>query len=505
MKNIIILLVLFLSLSCFGQPLTNNEYDQLSDFFSSDVANSNITDSYSSYTAAKSSQNVSYIHSLVLSLESRSNTSTTSLDKILVIVSLQMYNELEEQIKRYAYDINFVHGCQVIMEVVNGDKHTDIKNLINSYQTNLDGVVLIGDISVAWYEISNDHGKYGYASWPCDLYYMDLNGVWTDADNNDVYELHTGNVQPEIFVGRISTANMGILQSEKTGLERYLNKNHKFWKGQLTINRKHGLSYTDNDWVPFQYFKTDINLLYGNSNYDVVYYGDPYFGKQDFLNNRLNNDKYEFIQLSCHSNYSYLAMSNEGISSYEIFNNEAKSIGYNLYCCSACRWTSGSNNGFLAGAFVYNNDTSNLVVVGSTKTGAMLQFAKFYTPLGQGKTIGESLKQWWNNACGTTHSNYIVSWHYGMSIIGDPMINFKHCISNSQNVENISLNTFDVSNTATHRYIVAKDSISVTNYVIPSGKHVVFNAKKTHFGLGFECQLGGTFEVINDGYKSNCP
>ena len=134
----------------------------------------------------------------------------------------------------------------------------------------------------------------------------------------------------------------------------------------------------------------------------------------------------------------------------------------------------------------------------------MLNFDKFYTPLGQGKTIGESLKQWWINANGTAHSNYIIYWHYGMSIIGDPLINFYYCMNN-RCVSQITLNSFDTSNTASYRYIIAKDKIIVNNYVIPSGKHVIFNAKEVELNSGFECQLGGSFEIVNEGCMSNCP
>jgi len=178
-----------------------------------------------------------------------------------------------------------------------------------------------------------------------------------------------------------------------------------------------------------------------------------------------------------------------------------------LFCCSGCNWTAVSSNssqGFLAGSHVYNANNSSLVVVGSTKTGGMLNFDKFYTPLGQGKTIGESLKQWWINANGTAHSNYIIYWHYGMSIIGDPLINFYYCMNN-RCVSQITLNSFDTSNTASYRYIIAKDKIIVNNYVIPSGKHVIFNAKEVELNSGFECQLGGSFEIVNEGCMSNCP
>ena len=484
--NLIVILFFFVNsyFACFGQALTEQDYSELASLFKEDVRLMGDTrEVYSNYQSTRLRAPFSYSRILTLSKNPNLNTGT---NKILVIVNSSIYNQLPDRIERYAYDINYVYGCEVIMETVTGGDHTNIKSLITSNQTNLNGAVFIGDIAVAWYEVANDYDGYaplpdkegyGYKLWPCDLYYMDINGIWTDADGNGIYDAHTGSVQPEIFVGRISTANMGTLLSEKEGLEKYLDKNHKFWMGHTTVNKKFGLSYTSSDWANYSYFRTDIQYLYGNTNYDQVKYGDAVFGKTDYLS-RLTNNRYEFIQIASHADYYYMSSLSGGyLYSNEIFNNGTQAIGYNLFCCSGCNWTadsSNSNRGFLGGSHVYNANNSSLVAVGSTKTGSMLNFDKFYTPLGLGKTIGESL------------------------------INFYHCMNN-RCVSQITLNSFDTSNTASHRYIVAKEKIIVNNYVIPSGKHVIFNAKEVELNDGFECQLGGSFEIINEGCMSNCP
>ena len=510
--NLIVILFFFVSshFACFGQAFTEQDYSELARLFAVDVQlMGNSRDAYDNYKSIQS--RAPFSHSRILTLSSNPNVNT-SINKILVVVNSSIYNQLSDKIERYAYDINYVYGCEVIMETVSGGDHTNIKSLITTNQTNLDGAVFIGDIAVAWFEIANDYygystvpNGYGYAVWPCDLYYMDINGTWTDADGNGILDSHTGNTQPEIFVGRISTANMGTLLSEKDGLERYLDKNHKFWMGHTTVNKKFGLAYTDNDWANSSQFWTGIQNLYGSSNSDQVKYGNAAFGKTDYLG-RLTNNRYEFVQLACHASYNHLSMSGGGIYSNEIFNNGTKSIGHNLFCCSGCNWTavpSNSSQGFLGGSHVYNAGSSSLVVVGTTKTGGMLNFNHFYTPLGQGKTIGESFKQWWINGAILT-SNFIISWHYGMTIVGDPLINFHHCMNN-RCVSQITLNSFDTSNPTSHRYIVAKDKIIVNNYVIPAGKHVIFNAKEVELNSGFECQLGGSFEIMSEGCMSNCP
>ena len=117
----------------------------------------------------------------------------------------------------------------------------------------------------------------------------------------------------------------------------------------------------------------------------------------------------------------------EYIGSKEIYNLQTQAIGYNLFCCSGCRWTSSATNkGYLGGNYVYNKSSRALLAVGSTKTGSMLKFYNFYKPLGNKECAGEALKKWWVSSFGNYHNSGTVSWHYGMTIVGDPLINFNY-------------------------------------------------------------------------------
>ena len=466
---------------------TVNEYDlnALSALFEEDVRMLDEAMPQSCFTYSVST--APFNHSVVLSVNLDPHN-TSDITKLLILVESSIYNEVLDKIKRYAIDISTAYGCAIFVESVSGGSHIDIKNLILSYQKNLNGAVLIGDIPFAYFEIADDHKKYGYRKWPCDLYYMDLNGTWDDTDGNDIFDTHTGDILPEIFVGRISTKNMGTLVTEIDGMNRYLDKNHDFWHGNTTINYKSGLSYVDKDWASLSHHMHDIQYLYGNHNYETKCYGDSNFGRTEYLS-CLINDNYEFIQLSCHASPTYLAMSGGSIWSNEIYNNGADAIGYNLFCCSACNWTGSANNGFLAGAHIYNAKQKSLVVVGSTKTGSMLDFDYFYKPLGQGKPIGEALKAWWNiTQYRDAHSR--ISWFYGMTIIGDPMINFLY----KGIPHELTLNGYE----ATHSTLMSRGTLTVNNYVIPFGKHVTFKAPDVTLSSGFTCNKGGTFEIKNE-------
>lgn len=509
MKKIITILSIVLLTCCSKSQLDNDsviqdvaktrsitevecDYDALANLFEEDVR---MLDETTKNHSVNLSSNTPFTHSLVRTFSSNQKRSIV-IDHYLIFVNEDLYDTLEDKIFRYASDIaQSFENYDILIIKVNGGNHTDIKDLILTHRTNLRGVTFIGEIPAAFFEIANDHNKYNYRSWPCDLYYMDLDGIWGDIDGNGIFDTHTGNIKPEIFVGRISAKNMGKNVSEIDCLNNYFDKNHDFWSGTTIINNKLGLSYTDKDWVNSSGFKTDIQYLYGGANYVAKSFGDSGFGKAEYLG-ILRDQSYEFIQLSCHASPTYLSMSGGGISSNEIFTNGTDAIGYNLFCCSACNWTAipeSASYCYLAGAHIYNPNKKSLVVVGSTKTGSMLKFKNFYTPLAQKKSIGEALKIWWN-ALPNEAENYRISWYYGLTIIGDPMINFFHKASGP---DQITLNGFDAENTSPLRNIVASSTIIANNYIIPPNKQVTFNAPNVILNSGFTCSQGATFVINN--------
>lgn len=467
------------------------DYDALSKLFEADVR---FLDSMPAAYDLSLRATLPFTHARVLSL-GRDYALASDVGKVLLIAEASLYEQLTEEIQRYAFDIHTAYGCETILETVSGGSHRDIKNLILSYSFSLDGAVFIGDIPHATFEIADDHNKYGYRSWPCDLYYTDLNGEWGDTDGNGKYDKHSGHILPEIFVGRIATGNMGRLTAETEGMKRYLDKNHEFWSGATTVNRRYGFSYVDQDWVSNSTFKTDMQYLYGATNYEAKGYGEAGFGKEEYLG-ILRNSKYEFIQLACHASYYHLAMSGGSIWADEIFNNGTEAIGFNLFCCSACNWASvspTSSSGFLAGAHVYNPQRRTLAVVGSTKTGSMLKFREFYKPLGEGKPIGLALKTWRSSIVNEPEHRRI-SWYYGMTVIGDPMVDFLYRFNRKSQV---TFNGFDTGNSASHRYVTASGIITANNYSIPAGKHVIFRAPTVLLNAGFACDPGSELLIEN--------
>ncbi|MDE5607057.1 MAG: hypothetical protein K2I68_07140, partial [Bacteroidales bacterium] len=94
--------------------MSEKEYAQLSQLFAADVLLKD--DAAKNFAAYKSKRSLNvYSHKCVLNIKG-SQQASQSLKKILVIVDSTIYSKLRSKIERYAYDINNVYDCDVVME-----------------------------------------------------------------------------------------------------------------------------------------------------------------------------------------------------------------------------------------------------------------------------------------------------------------------------------------------------------------------------------------------------
>ncbi|MBP5613740.1 MAG: hypothetical protein J6X35_06340 [Bacteroidales bacterium] len=108
-----------------------------------------------------------------------------------------------------------------------------------------------------------------------------------------------------------------------------------------------------------------------------------------------------------------------------------------------------------------------------TNPSGMYTSDDFYTYLSS-ESIGEAFRDWWISSLGNNHTNYKISWFYGMTLLGDPTINFRHQVSDVC-VENLALNEFPSNNNSNLVLFKAGSTIYVSeNFEIPSGVHVIF-------------------------------
>ena len=362
--------------------------------------------------------------------------SANAFSRILLLVNSTLYASppAGEKIVRYAGDIRGAFGCDVIVETVEGGNPEDIKALIQSYYAaGLDGVVLIGRLPVAWFEVPNDHywwnGGYGYADWTIDLFYMDMDGLWEDRDSNGKYDTHSsgsGDVHPELFVGRIDASTVAAYGSEVELFCAYMDKDHLYWTGQIRLPN-YGLVYTDHDWTNED--ASHFRHLYGLRNYeDIRWLDSPQneLTKADYLNRRLPDIFYGFIQIWTHATYfTHDFYSGGSCTESEVRAGRPQALGYNIDGCHACDWAAGLGRTFLGGSYVFSESASSLAVIGTTKVGGMLGFEPFYLSLGRNNCLGRAFCDWIEDRLNSNQEmGYILGWHYGMTIVGDPLVTF---------------------------------------------------------------------------------
>ena len=297
------------------------------------------------------------------------------------------------------------------------------------------GAILIGDLPVAWYEMTHPP-EYGgnRVEFPIDLFFMDLDGRWFDHDSNGLYEGHddgVGDMEADIWVGRLLAVNLTDHgANEVVMMNNYLDKNHRYRTGELRLQDK-ALAYVDNDWCTYGY-EEDVALAYPVT--DAV--TDPYeTTREDYMQRvrQSTNSRYENLLICSHSTpWAHYLHWGTGPYDYSLFHNheieqiDVQVLFYNLFACSNCRFVEEDDMG---NWYIFQS-TYGLLSVGSTKSGAMLCFDDYYGPLGEGSSFGEAFLFWCENNMESCYGDYSRVWFYGMTLLGDPTLKLSRFLVN---------------------------------------------------------------------------
>ncbi|MBU0945698.1 MAG: hypothetical protein KJ804_05235 [Proteobacteria bacterium] len=337
--------------------------------------------------------------------------------EVLVVVDKAIFSTVSKSINQYVLDIG-KEGYWATIHTISGGGPTNIRGYIQQHPCV--GVLLVGAIPAPWFELSNDfHGA--STSFPCDLYYMDTNANWTDPDGNGKFNAVSGDVNPEIWVGRLWTPTAN--GNDSAMINDYFKRNHKFRLGQLGHARS-ALAYVDDDWTGFN----DCGLDEQFPTSFITTYTNPDTTDADLYKAEVNSLR-SWVQLCAHSSTQSHSLrvpsenKNEHIgSSYFRDTNPPNAHFYNLFCCGPGRYTSSD---YLAGWYIFDKagggTNHGLTAVASAKSGSMLFFEDFYRELGRGSDIGTAYQRWWQ-ARGPSHDLNERRWHYGLVLLGDPTL-----------------------------------------------------------------------------------
>ena len=184
--------------------------------------------------------------------------------KLLLLVENSPAGALGGELDRLQADLT-ADGWVVIRRTVSmHDSPQSVKEVIrsvyNSDPSNVKALVLFGHIPVPYSgDITPDEHANHKGAWPADVYYGDIDGSWTDQSvNNATAERSTNHNVPgdgkfdqseipsqvELMVGRVDLHNMTCYankansRSEMDLLRQYLNKNHSFRIGDISVERR---------------------------------------------------------------------------------------------------------------------------------------------------------------------------------------------------------------------------------------------------------------------------
>jgi len=335
-------------------------------------------------------------------------------DKITVIVEASLHDTLQSALELYSLDL-VGEGYSVELFTSSGGTPADFRSFLQDrYAEGMSGCLLVGDLPVPWYEIEAEGAEF-----PIDLFYMDLNGDFGDADADGIYDSHTWNVMPEIYVGRLVTSPMTLNGATEVGLlQAYFAKDHLYRCGLMPTQDK-ALVYIDDDWEPWG---PEWTMDVGNAFPVRTKEYDPWITRAPDYESRLPAD-FESILVCVHSwpgGHGFKIPTDVWTWTYSatIASIEPTAHFYNLFACSNARYV---ETDYCSGWYIFGQN-HGLAAVGSAKTGSMLEFDDYYRPLGEGKSIGRSFLEWFAAQADDGFNETEVTWFYGMSLQGDPTL-----------------------------------------------------------------------------------
>jgi len=184
---------------------------------------------------------------------------TDKRGSLLLLIDDEYSQPLQNEIAQLVQDLRGDGWKVKTHEVNRNDAVTAVKSLIvNEFQQTADlkMVYLLGHIPVPYSGsfYADGHIESHWGAWPADVYYGDMDGIWTDATVNNTQAVFPRNhnvpgdgkfdqsdipSEIELAVGRVDLYDMpafGIGDVELT--RRYLNKAHQFKTGQLKVARR---------------------------------------------------------------------------------------------------------------------------------------------------------------------------------------------------------------------------------------------------------------------------
>ena len=169
--------------------------------------------------------------------------------KLILLVANNVAGGISTQLTQLQNDLRADGWVVLRHDVASGTPVPTVRNIVisdyNADPSNVKAVFIIGHVAVPYSgDIAPDgHQDYHKGAWPCDGYYGEMNGTWTDNTVNNVsgylpnhnipgdgkFDQNSYPNAVELQVGRVDMFDMGTFTSSETQLlNAYLTKAHNF-------------------------------------------------------------------------------------------------------------------------------------------------------------------------------------------------------------------------------------------------------------------------------------
>ena len=315
------------------------------------------------------------------------NTATTKAE-FLVLVGESLYKNsgFKYTLNNYVKNLRYYEGIGAeVVRVSKTEQSTNVNKCTTPQQvkhiiqqkygngTGAEGFVIIGsetDIPAAFYEEPGaTEGS------PTDLYFADVNGAWSDTDNDGLFD-KCGD-KPEMYFGRIDTKGIAAYygKSEVELTKSYLDRVNSYRQngGNLdTVSSKRALSFVDNK--DFRSNKIEISNMASAIPNIVGVYDEDETSRDNWL--KEINEGYALIHVTSHSGNdvnTFYKMNGqiERVTPGTILNDDTIVPKFNfmhLYACTACRYENDKRVPCesMGGAYLYKQNSYGLNIVGGT-------------------------------------------------------------------------------------------------------------------------------------------
>jgi hypothetical protein len=356
-----------------------------------------------------SAMHISAVHTHINSFQGIDNTilSANNPETIYILIIDSLYDDLEGHLNVYIQDLDnegFTAQLIQIPDSYGYDNHIEIRSILQEGYVNnsLVGCIFIGDIP---------HLKIdGFVS---DFYYMDLDGNWIDEDDDGRYDIHTGDRDLEIWVGRLWTPKGG---NDIELLKNYFRKNHAYRTGNLNLPKR--ALYYETRWDQWhdpgieQLYVRELHKLYDDVTFVAPWEGDP--SPSDYLN-RLQ-EGYEFIYLHSWSTITSHTFTNGDIHYYDIDDTDPQAFFYFLSACNVANY---ENRNYMVGSYIFSESYGLTALAPTTSSyeHPVWIYPDFVEALNNDNCIGESFKIAYNDMIQDYRD---ICCLYSHTIVGDP-------------------------------------------------------------------------------------